>query len=279
MNSKYTKEQVAEIISLYKKGMSQKDIAKQFGTYNTSIRRILLKNGITIRSNSNIQRLCKHNPFKRSDELSDYFLGLLLTDGCISKNKTKNSKEIRLALTESDGYIVEKFRNWASPKSKLQKIHQKLNDSYMTAVSFTNEETEEWLQRQGNFNNKSYECKIYKPLNFNILRGIFDGDGGFHANSGHLDFFICSKSLEFAKQIHRFLLKNNFTSHLRINARTSGDFYYVEIYKIQDVLLLGEKLYNNASIFLKRKYDKWLAFYESRRANGVNSGNEMAIQP
>ena len=47
--------------------------------------------------------------------------------------------------------------------------------------------------------------------------------------------------------------------------------------KIDEVLRLGQLLYNNAHIFCKRKYERWLAFYESRRANGVNSGNEMAI--
>ena len=29
----------------------------------------------------------------------------------------------------------------------------------------------------------------------------------------------------------------------------------------------------------RKEYEKWLAFYESKRANGVNSGKEMAIQP
>jgi len=45
-----------------------------------------------------------------------------------------------------------------------------------------------------------------------------------------------------------------------------------------DVIRIGEQLYKNAHIFCKRKYERWLAFYENRRANGVNSGEEMAIQ-
>ena len=50
----------------------------------------------------------------------------------------------------------------------------------MTSLTITNEETVEWLDRKGNFKNKSFSCKIYCPITWTILRGIFDGDGGWH---------------------------------------------------------------------------------------------------
>lgn len=278
--SKFTTEKEFEIVRLYRSGKSQKEIAQIYNTFNTSIRRVLLRNKVLIRSNSRVNRLCKHNPFKRNDEKSDYFLGLLLTDGSISKNTTKSSNTICLSLNQRDGYIVEEFRDFVSPKLKLQKVFQKLNNSYMYAVSFVNTEAEEWLRRKGNFNNKSFECKIYTPINWNILRGIFDGDGGFHPNNGHLDFFICSKSLVFIEQIKFFLNKEGFYPHIKKRENGNGNsLYYIEIYKIKEVLRLGELMYNNAHIFIKRKYERWLAFYESRRAYTLNSGKEMAIQP
>ena len=40
--------------------------------------------------------------------------------------------------------------------------------------------------------------------------------------------------------------------------------YYIEVYKIKDVLFIGSMLYFNACIFIKRKYNKWLSFYENR---------------
>lgn len=268
-----------EIIELYKNGKSQKEIAIMLGTYNTSIRRVLLRHNVPIRGNDKVQRLCKHNPFKRNDEYSEYFLGLLLTDGCISSNSTKSSNAINLSLSEKDGYMVEKFRDWISPKAKVSKVKQPINDSYMYSVNITNIETEEWLNRKGNFVNKSYNCKIYTPITWNILRGIFDGDGGFHKDRTRLGFFICGRSLEFLKQVEYFLKKQGFTVYLRQRANANKNLlYYVEVYKVDEVIRIGELMYNNAHIFLKRKYDLWLAFYESRRAYGVNSGKEMAIQ-
>lgn len=264
--SKFSKEKESSIIEDYKKGLNTVEIAKKWNTYNTSIRRVLMRYNIPLRSTQKVQRLCKHNPFKSNDELSDYFLGLLLTDGSISKKSgTKYTYSISLGLNERDGYIVEKFRDFVSPSLKVSKVLQKINSSYMYSVVFVNDDAECWLRRKGNFYNKSYNCKIYTPINWNILRGIFDGDGGFHPNSGHLDFFICGRSLDFIKQIKYFLDKYNITSYIRERTNNYGNkLYYIEVYKIKDVLFIGSMLYFNACIFIKRKYNKWLSFYENR---------------
>lgn len=276
MAQRFDEEKESLILKDYKAGKTTVEIAKKWNTYNTSIRRVLLRHGVVPRTTQKVNRLCKHNPFKKNDEYSDYFLGLLLTDGCIStKSKNLSTYAINLSLSEADGYMVEEFRDWASPKTKVSKVLQKINNSYMYSVNIMNEEAVEWLRRKGNFYKKSYECKIYKPLNWNILRGIFDGDGGFRkSNETGLSFFICGKSEVFINQIKEFLVRGGFRP--RIECRTN--LYYVWIHRQDEVINLGLKLYNNAHVFLHRKHDKWLAFYESRRANGVNSGKEMAIQ-
>lgn len=208
------------------------------------------------------------------------FLGLLLTDGHISSREGRTDC-VTLSLSEQDSYIVEQFRDWASPKSKISKIFQKLNSSYMYSASITNEETVEWLRRKGNFYNKSYECKIYYPINWNILRGIFDGDGGFHKTGNSLQFFICGLSKCFIYQIHNFLQKNGINSKVRFSSPDKwhkNGLYYVEVYKQSDVIKLGLNMYSNARIFIKRKYERWLTFYESRKDKySLNSGKEMAI--
>ena len=187
---------------------------------------------------------------------------------------------INLSLSEVDFYMIELFRNWASPNSKITKTYQKINGSYMYSVTITNREAEEWLRRKANFYRKSYEAKLYIPLNWNILRGIFDGDGGFlQHNKNSLRFMICSASYTFIQQIYYFLVKNNINPKFRIRKKSNKSVYYIYVYKQDDVIKIGKLMYNNAHIYLNRKYEKWLAFYESKRANGVNSRKEMAIQP
>ena len=278
---RFDKNKENQIIELYKKGYSQKEIAILYNTFNTSIRRVLLRNNIILRGSSNIIRLCKHNPFKKNDEYSDYFLGLLVTDGGMTKEKdSSRNYGINLSLSEVDSYMIELFRNWASPNSKITKTYQKINGSYMYSVTITNKEAEEWLRRKANFYRKSYEAKLYIPLNWNILRGIFDGDGGFlQHNKNSLEFMICSASYTFIQQIYYFLVKNNINPKFRIRKKSNKSVYYIYVYKQDDVIKIGKLMYNNAHIYLNRKYEKWLAFYESKRANGVNSRKEMAIQP
>ena len=278
--NKFSDEKEQKIIELYKQGKNTKEIAQMFNTFNTSIRRVLIRNGIKLRTNENVLRLCKHNPFKKNDEFSEYFLGLLLTDGCITKEKNSSRNYgINLSLSEVDSYIVEAFRDWASPNSKVTKIYQKINGSYMYGVTITNREAEEWLRRKGNFTNKSYHCKIYTPITWHILRGIFYVDVGFVGNTNSIDFFVCGASKPFIEQIYIFLNKNNIRASMYESNNSKNKLYYVGVYRNEDVEKLCQLMYNNAHIYIKRKYDKWLAFYESRRANGVNSGNERAFQP
>ena len=43
---------------------------------------------------------------------------------------------------------------------------------------------------------------------------------------------------------------------------------------------LGKLIYNNASIYIKRKYDKWLSFYESKsNKQTLNSGKSALDNP
>lgn len=254
------------IVKLYSEGKTQKEIADLLGTYNTSVRRVLIRKGVELRGNSEILRLCKENPFKDNDEYSEYFLGLLLTDGCLTKTKASSRNyNLVLSLSEVDNYMVYKYKDWLSSKSKVSKIYQKINGSYMYAVSVTNPDVEQWLRSRGEFTDKSHNCQLYIPLTWHILRGIFDGDGGFHINGKHLDFFICSASKIFINQIANFLESEGFEPHIRVSKRSNSDFFYVELYKIQDVIKLGKLMYDNASIYLQRKYDKWFSFYESKK--------------
>lgn len=260
--NKFTKDKELDIIKRYNRGESQKDIALLYNTYNTSIRRVLNRYKIPIRSNSKIQKLCKHNPFKKCDELSEYFLGLLLTDGCITNNR------LVLSLQEKDKDLIELYRNWISPNTKISKNFQKYNNSNMLSVSITNDLVIETLQRKGNFYNKSLNCKIYDKITWHTLRGIFDGDGCIYITDTSAYFIICGASKVFLNQIFNFLKKENFDVKFiekTLDKWHKQQMYEIRLYKQDQVMKLFNKLYLNAHVFLKRKYMKWLDFYESKR--------------
>ena len=204
---RFSKEKEESIINDYKAGLNTVEIAKKWNTYNTSIRRVLLRYGITPRTPKEVQSRVKVNPFRIGDEYSEYFLGLLLTDGCICHRKESNSVVVSLALKDKE--MVEKFRDFVCPRNKVCRILQKKYNTYMFSVSVRSDLIANWLEHQGNFHNKSYECDIYTSITPHILRGIFDGDGyNMRRNNGSTFCYgICGKSKVFLEKIQQYLEK------------------------------------------------------------------------
>lgn len=65
----------------------------------------------------------------------------------------------------------------------------------MYHVNISNNEAIEWLERKANFIRKSYSAKLYVPLNWNILRGIIDGDGSMIFSNKYHKISITSASI------------------------------------------------------------------------------------
>jgi hypothetical protein len=236
---------------MYSNGLNTKQIAEVFGTYNTTIRRILVRHNVTLLSTRERLRLVQSNPFKELDNESDYFLGFLIADGCIHKNT------ITLGLKEEDVYMLDKFAKFCSPNLKVYKYFHTARQIYQYQVSFRQQDICNWLQTKANFINKSLECKIYIPLNWDILRGLSDGDGCFFKtnNNRSLGWDFANGSREFCLQIIDFLKENHIKSSLSYN-----HCWHVRVYK--DSYKLGNLMYSNSNLFLQRKYDIWAGFAE-----------------
>lgn len=86
---RFSIEKEAEIIKLYTEGRHTNEIAKMYNTFNTSIRRVLLRNNIVIRSYGVAQRRVNLEDISSKEGTPDfdYFLGLLATDGCITGDR------------------------------------------------------------------------------------------------------------------------------------------------------------------------------------------------
>lgn len=257
---KFSKEKEESIINDYLRGYNTVEIANKWNTYNTSIRRVLLRNNIKIRNNIEAHSNIQECPFKDNDEYSEYFLGLLLTDGCITR-RTKNSATISLSLTDKE--LMEIFQNFICPTNKLYKVLQKKYNTYMYQSSTRSKLIADWLDSKGNFYNKSYECDIYVPLTPHILRGIFDGDGYCMTrnNGSTFCYGICGKSKIFLEKIQQYLLTQNINFRLY----SKNDLYYLESSKTIEVVKFYNLIYKEAHVYLMRKYVKGHLFLETLR--------------
>lgn len=241
---KFSIEKEQKIVELYKQGYNTVEIGKFFNTYNTSIRRVLIRNHIKLISYSERMSYLELNEkFLNPNNLTkeeEYFLGLLITDGCIS------GTAITLALKEQDIYILKKFAAFLGKKVKVNKYFHTKHNKYQYYVKVRSNILCERLQKLANFKNKSFDLELFIPLTFNILRGILDGDGWIDKRS-YIGF--CGKSNKFLNQILEFLASFEIVSKIIIGKTCN----YIHIRKQKDVLFLYENLYNSTELFLERK--------------------------
>lgn len=266
---KYTKEQQQQIVDLYKY-KNTVEIAEMFNTYNTTIRRILIRNNVILKDTKLLKSNCKNiNAFEDiSKEIDSYFLGLLVTDGCISKGN------ISLCLKESDSYILNIFGEYLD-KVNISKYLNKKYNTIEYSLKFKNYIIENRLKSYANFDNKSFDLYLKIPLNWNIMRGIFDGDGCFIDKSS-TRFQIASCSKTFINQISAFLSENNIDNKITQDSKNrKNTIYFINIYKKQILVDLYYKLYENGNFFLKRKKEKFGSFVEKfTNENALNLGNK-----
>lgn len=272
---KYSEEQEKEIIKLYvEENRNTNEIAKIFGTYNTTIRRILLRNNVEIRSYGVARRKVSLEDIKSKEGTPDfdYFIGLLATDGCITGNK------IILDFSEANKELLDYWNEFLGNKCNINCSIHKVFKVPQYRIAFSNPEIKNFLKDYGIVPNKTFSLQL-PYINWNVLRGIIDGDGCIlNRNNGKtLAVVITSGCKEFLEQIQNFYNSHGICSHLKESSRNLNPTYDLSVYKSEDVLKIYENIYSNAHYFLKRKEMKFGPLLKKfDKCNLVNSGKEMA---
>lgn len=190
--------------------------------------------------------------FVNSSEQRDYILGLLCTDGYIGKD----DYTIQISLSEDDRELLEKISNITNvplAERKLRKGRTKKLISYR----FRNKQIHTYLSSVGITNKKTHSLKLHIPLNNHILRGIFDGDGSVFLNNYNNKIVnIVSASKGFIDQIHDFLEDNKIEIS---SVKFHNNVFHLNIYRKSEVEKFRKLVYNNATLYMERKYIKFNA--------------------
>jgi hypothetical protein len=255
-----------EIVNRYNKGESALAIAKSFNTYNTSIRRILKRNNVLLRSLYESKDNGIDKVFLLNSAIRDYWIGYIIADGSVSLNS--NKIEINCALKDKEH--LQKYANWLN--INLHIYRDKRFNVFCCKASFANKTVKEYLIDLGITPRKSMTIKLLGSLNRDILRGVIDGDGYIKSYKNRTCVEIASGSIEFLNQIDEFLSNNNITIS---SIRKAKSIYLLNIYNQKEVYKLYKLLYTNANLFMERKHDKFKAtlLFKDSRTNTLNSGN------
>lgn len=142
-------------------------------------------------------------------------------------------------------------------------------------ISFRNEEVANYLATFGIIPRKSLNLRL-KYINWNVLRGIIDGDGCVSTtNTGNtVKLSITSACKEFLVQIQDFLKEEGFTSFINESHRNKNLIYDLFVYKTSDLIEIYKHLYDNAHYFLNRKRNNFGPILKKFNvSNSVNSVN------
>jgi len=266
----FTNKQTNEIIELYsKKNVPALQLSKKFQVNVGTIKRVLREQNIPFNRHS-LKRgfTVDENYFGVIDsEAKSYLLGFLYADGCVS-----NNFNISLSLQERDVEIIL----WAKDQLKISnKLHRcarsKENPNFQDQIklSVKNRILFKDLCRLGCVPRKSLVLKFptydQVPSRFmrHFIRGYFDGDGSLGLyRIKRRDVFIPQlsiiSSVYFCEELEKFIeQKLNLVFPTYKNKNHNPQTARVQIDGFRKVLQFTNWLYQDATIYLSRKFEKY----------------------
>lgn len=252
-------EKKREIISYYKsKPMTINDVALKFNYSNPTIIKIL--------NSFNVKRYTKtklysplfvDNYFETIDtEKKAYFLGLIISDGCIHSTKGK-SPMLCLTLKDEDKYIIEELKKeLKSNKTVTSDGKGCSNIQFLSTKMITD------VKKYGLSTNKSthevFPKNIQPDLMKHLIRGLFDGNGNYNFTSRkgrkihHKAIRLCGGK-QLLLDLVEYLYDNLNIDRVSISKDDGENLYSISYHKNNSLIKLIDYMFSDATIYLKRK--------------------------
>lgn len=262
------------IVPLYEQNHSINQTAKELGISWGACKRILQEYGIPLVSHSNqygaYQQLNLFNQIKT--EADAYWLGMLYSDGWIRSDRNS------IGLGSVDKDIIEKFKTYTGTtnsilvKSAKNLIGKTLPEGRKAktakdfySLEFSSKITKENLICLGCVPKKSLilacpnDQQVPTELLWHFLRGYIDGDGWITYNTDTNRYSIGMLGTKhFLDGITQRLKINHYGSIRKKN--NTKDTYEFSVTKRKLVEQILDCLYDGATIYMDRKYQKYVEY-------------------
>lgn len=185
-----------------------------------------------------------------------YLIGLIATDGHITRPKCDSYCEIRLSFKDQDSVdLLNNIQKIFGGKVKQEGIGIVWNIYNFEFVTF--------LKSIGLTQRKSLTLNINRWFNglsqenkWSFIRGVIDGDGNFSIGKKFATSSICTASTPFKNTIFNFLANENIPT-FEYERKGNKNPYWILRTNSSNITKL-KPIYNNKSLFLERKYNKFL---------------------
>lgn len=256
--------------------MDTRELSEEYNCSMYQVRSQLKKNGVTLRRFST-KREYKSKAVvplsiwttKIGTPEFDYFLGILASDGCIVNTA--------ICLEVKDLELIKNYSTFLENVCNINSRTSKVNGNTYYNIKYKNKEIVNFLSEYGIVPRKSKILQL-PYINWNLLLGIFDGDGSLTQDKRCdccFKFTITSGSIIFLNQLTEFLLNYGIKSNIHEYKTESGHWYNLVVSKGEDIYKIYCNLYKDSSFFLTRKKEKFCPILKKfGNSNSVNSVKE-----
>lgn len=280
----FTEEEKELIIKMYSEGIGVTQICREVESLSwrkpQTLYSILIKAGLYKKKPADDLRKFKidDNYFDEIDtEHKAYWLGFLLADGYLV-NSGHALESFGISLKSTDKYILEELKKDLNSTYEVKTYNGTTTfDGVKRSVEYSrfmakSKKIFNRLKELGFSTNKSYTATL--PLNQiapelyrHLVRGYFDGDGGFNKASDpyHLYDIGFTGTYEVLNAIKDLLGKSNLKLSQRYAERDNNN-YSLRICGDLQCYKIAKWMYEDSTIYLTRKYERYLelkAKYES----------------
>lgn len=272
----FTEDEKLKICKLWQQGYTATEICKKVESLNgrksQTLYPVLIKAGLYKKKPANDLRRYKVNDHyfdEINTEHKAYWLGFMLADGFLS-NSNHSTETFGITLKADDRYILEAFKedlNSTYPIHEYEEYHDWGKGEVKTTVSrilIKSPQIFKQLSAMGFSVDKSHTAIFpweYIPENFmnHVIRGYFDGDGSLSKSGDkkwHTYDLRFTGTTEVITAIRSILGKDNVKLSERHPERDNNNCSLNLCGDLQ-VYNICKWMYKDATIYLKRKYDRF----------------------
>lgn len=272
---------IKEYLGTPKEERSLTKVGEKYGVRRQTISEHLKNMGIEVVNYQNRARLDETVFDSMDTEEQFYWLGFLYADGNISK--TGNRLELTLALKDIDH--LEKFRNFLKLTTEIKTVLR--NGHYICRLYVRNKHLWETLNNLGCVPCKSLILEFPKKEIFknnkmfilHFIRGYVDGDGclSYYWNKQHTSINT-QVSIVSTESFLNSIKKLFGNKHGYIHNKSSKDWEN-KAYQLTFNGAIARKfaryLYEKATIYMQRKYEKYLYFCRLEEESSLRKSSKI----
>lgn len=248
-----SKEDIDNICKDYINKVPTSEILKKypFIKCQNTIIKVVKSQNVKVRGVGIPTKIKKEDYFKNiQTQEQAYIVGLLIADGSVIYPNRKNRNPIwTITLHDKDKYLLEQIQDIIGIEKKL---YHTRNESILTVTS---SQMITDLKQYGIIPRKSFKThypQIDSSFNRHLIRGIFDGDGCI---SNQTATFYGTESL--LQGIQEVLANELGFPQSKITIRETNGANSFSFSSKDKIISFYNYIYNDASIYLKRKKDKF----------------------